>query len=91
VKAGGSKRGSTQSSTGASSTLARAVHRQGAFHVPTIVAGVTVLEMALDDGVLTPTQIAKAMIVEVKIKGALRQDGYGVGPTDRAHVSSAHG
>ena len=29
---------------------------KGAFHVPTIVAGVTVLEMAQGDGVLTPAQ-----------------------------------
>jgi hypothetical protein len=34
---------------------------KGAFHVPTIVAGVTVLEMAQGDGVLTPAQIEKAM------------------------------
>jgi hypothetical protein len=39
--------------------------------VPTIVAGVTVLEMALGDGVLTPAQIEKAMIVGMKIKEAL--------------------
>jgi imidazolonepropionase-like amidohydrolase len=30
---------------------------KGAFHVPTIIAGVTVLEMAQGDGVLTPAQI----------------------------------
>jgi hypothetical protein len=29
--------------------------------VPTIIAGVTVLEMAQGDGVLTPAQIEKAM------------------------------
>jgi len=44
---------------------------KGAFHVPTIIAGVTVLEMAQGDGVLTPAQIEKAMIVGVKIKEAL--------------------
>src|SRR5271170_2975638 len=33
---------------------------KGAFHVPTIIAGVTVLEMAQGDGVLTPAQIEKA-------------------------------
>jgi imidazolonepropionase-like amidohydrolase len=44
---------------------------KGAFHVPTIIAGVTVLEMAKGDGVLTPAQIEKAMIVGVKIKEAL--------------------
>jgi imidazolonepropionase-like amidohydrolase len=44
---------------------------KGAFHVPTIIAGVTVLEMAQDDGVLTTAQIEKAMIVGVKIKEAL--------------------
>ena len=44
---------------------------KGAFHVPTIIAGVTVLEMAQADGLLTPAQIEKAMIVGVKIKEAL--------------------
>jgi hypothetical protein len=39
-------------------SLARAVYRQrAAFHVPTIIAGVTVLEMAQGDGVLTTAQI----------------------------------
>jgi imidazolonepropionase-like amidohydrolase len=49
---------------------------KGAFHVPTIIAGVTVLEMAQrdmarGDGVLTTAQIEKAMMVGVKIKEAL--------------------
>jgi imidazolonepropionase-like amidohydrolase len=44
---------------------------KGAFHVPTIIAGVTVLEMAQEDGLLTKAQIEKAMIVGVKIKEAL--------------------
>ena len=44
---------------------------KGAFHVPTIIAGVTVLEMAQTDGLLMPAQIEKAMIVGVKIKEAL--------------------
>jgi imidazolonepropionase-like amidohydrolase len=44
---------------------------KGAFHVPTIIAGVTVLEMAQGDGLLTQAQIEKAMIVGVKIKEAL--------------------
>jgi imidazolonepropionase-like amidohydrolase len=44
---------------------------KGAFHVPTIIAGVTVLEMAQRDGMLTPAQIEKAMVVGVKIKEAL--------------------
>jgi imidazolonepropionase-like amidohydrolase len=44
---------------------------KGAFHVPTIIAGVTVLEMAQRDGMLTAAQIEKAMIVGVKIKEAL--------------------
>ena len=44
---------------------------KGAFHVPTIIAGVTVLEMAQADDLLTPAQIEKAMIVGVKIKEAL--------------------
>ena len=39
--------------------------------MPTIIAGVTVLEMAQGDGLLTPAQIEKAMIVGVKIKEAL--------------------
>jgi imidazolonepropionase-like amidohydrolase len=44
---------------------------KGAFHVPTIIAGVTVLAMAQGDGLLTAAQIEKAMIVGVKIKEAL--------------------
>ena len=44
---------------------------KGAFHLPTIIAGVTVLEMAQEDGLLTAAQIEKAMAVGVKIKGAL--------------------
>src|SRR5580692_5504384 len=44
---------------------------KGAFHVPTIIAGVTVLEMAQGDGLLTSAQIEKAMIVGVRIKEAL--------------------
>ena len=44
---------------------------KGAFHVPTIIAGVTVLEMAQGDGLLTVAQIEKAMIVGVKVKEAL--------------------
>jgi imidazolonepropionase-like amidohydrolase len=44
---------------------------KGAFHVPTIIAGVTVLEMARRDGMLTAAQIEKAMIIGVKIKKAL--------------------
>ena len=39
--------------------------------MPTIIAGVTVLEMAQGDGVLTPAQIEKAMLVGAKIKEAL--------------------
>ena len=39
--------------------------------MPTIIAGVTVLEMAQGDGVLTPAQIEKAMNVGLKIKEAL--------------------
>src|SRR5215831_18366267 len=44
---------------------------KGAFHVPTIIAGVTVLDMAQGAGLLTSAQIEKAMIVGVKIKEAL--------------------
>src|SRR5271168_2895844 len=73
---------------------------KGAFHVPTIIAGVTVLEMAQGDGLLTPAQIEKAMIVGVKIKEALARShkagvtiafgtDMGVGRTDRTRVSSA--
>jgi len=38
--------------------------------VPTIIAGVTVLD-GTDDGLLTAAQIEKAMIVGVKVKEAL--------------------
>ena len=44
---------------------------KGAFHVPTIIAGVTVLDMAQGAGLLTSAQIEKAMIVGMKIKEAL--------------------
>jgi hypothetical protein len=64
-----SKRGLTQSSTGASS-IRSLVHRQRRFSLPTMIAGVTALEMVLGDGVLTPAQIEKATIVGVKIKEA---------------------
>jgi imidazolonepropionase-like amidohydrolase len=62
---------------------------KGAFHVPTIIAGVTVLEMAQrdmaqSDGVLTPAQIEKAMIVGVRIKEALTR-------SHRAGVTIAFG
>ena len=42
-----------------------------AFHTPTIIAGVTVLEMAQRGGVLTPAQTAKAVAVGERIKQAL--------------------
>jgi imidazolonepropionase-like amidohydrolase len=45
--------------------------RTGAFHVPTIIAGMTVLEMAESGVVLTPAQREKAMVVGVRIKEAL--------------------
>jgi imidazolonepropionase-like amidohydrolase len=44
---------------------------KGAFHLPTIIAGVTVLEMAQSDDLLTAAQIEKAMVVGVKLKEAL--------------------
>lgn len=44
---------------------------QGAFHTPTIIAGVTVLEMAQRSGVLTPAQTEKAFEVGKHIKQAL--------------------
>ncbi|MHB8529656.1 MAG: metal-dependent hydrolase family protein [Caulobacteraceae bacterium] len=49
-----------------------------AFHVPTIIAGMTVLEMARAGGVLTPAQSEKAKIVGERIKGALGRS-YGAG------------
>ena len=39
--------------------------------MPTIIAGVTVLEMAQGDGLLRAAQIEEAMIVGVKVKEAL--------------------
>jgi imidazolonepropionase-like amidohydrolase len=57
---------------------------KGAFHVPTIVAGITVLEMAQCAGVLTPAQIEKAMLVGAKIKEALAR-------THKAGVTIAFG
>ena len=43
-----------------------------AFHTPTIIAGMTVLEMAKSGGgVLTPAQAEKAMVVGEQIKAAL--------------------
>ena len=44
---------------------------RGAYHVPTIIAGMTVLEMAEGGIVLTPAQREKALIVGVRIKEAL--------------------
>jgi imidazolonepropionase-like amidohydrolase len=44
---------------------------RGAYHVPTIIAGMTVLEMAERGIVLTPAQREKALIVGVRIKEAL--------------------
>jgi len=46
--------------------------QRGAFHVPTIIAGVTVLGMAqAGNGVLTPAQAEKAIVVGERIKQAL--------------------
>jgi imidazolonepropionase-like amidohydrolase len=42
-----------------------------AFHTPTIIAGMTVLEMAREGGVLSPAQTEKAMVVGEHIKAAL--------------------
>jgi imidazolonepropionase-like amidohydrolase len=42
-----------------------------AFHTPTIIAGMTVLEMAREGGVLSPAQTEKAMVVGEHIKTAL--------------------
>lgn len=46
---------------------------RGAFHTPTIIAGMTVLEMAQRGGVLTPAQTEKALEVGEHIKQALRR------------------
>jgi len=61
---------------------------KGAFHVPTIIAGVTVLEMAQGDGLLATAQIEKAMIVGVKIKEALADPRHGEQPTADRVVSA---
>ena len=59
--------------------------KHGAFHTPTIIAGVTVLGMAqAGGGVLTPAQAEKAMVVGVQIKQAL-------GKSYRAGVKIAFG
>ena len=44
---------------------------KGAYHVPTIIAGVTALEMANAGGVMSAAQAEKARLVGVKIKEAL--------------------
>ncbi|HEV2363600.1 MAG TPA: amidohydrolase family protein [Caulobacteraceae bacterium] len=50
-----------------------------AFHVPTIIAGMTVFEMAKKGGVLTSAQTEKALIIGERIKAALaRSHGAGV-------------
>ncbi len=49
-----------------------------AFHVPTIIAGMTVLGMAKAGGVLTPAQSEKALVVGESIKKALALS-YGAG------------
>ncbi|MGH7022637.1 MAG: amidohydrolase family protein [Caulobacteraceae bacterium] len=45
--------------------------KHGAFHVPTLIAGATVLGMARSGSVLTPAQAEKAIIVGERIKQAL--------------------
>jgi imidazolonepropionase-like amidohydrolase len=45
--------------------------RTGAFHVPTLIAGATVLGMAQAGGVLTPAQAEKAIVVGEHIREAL--------------------
>jgi len=44
---------------------------RGASHTPTIIAGMTVLEMAQRSGILTPAQAEKALLVGEHIKQAL--------------------
>ena len=56
--------------------------------MPTIIAGVTVLEMAQGDGLLATAQIEKAMIVGVKIKEALADPRHGEQPTADRVVSA---
>lgn len=56
---------------------------KGAFHVPTVIAGMTVVEQAEKIG-MSPTQIEKAQIVGVKIKEALAK-------SHRAGVTIAFG
>ena len=48
-----------------------------AFHTPTIIAGVTVLEMAQRGGVLTPAQTEKALLVGERIKHSLARSYRG--------------
>lgn len=55
-----------------------------AYHVPTIIAGMTVLEMAKGQNILTPAQIEKALEVGQHIKQAL-------GRSHRAGVTIAFG
>jgi len=43
----------------------------GAFHTPTIIAGMTVVEMARRGGTLTPSQTEKALLIGEHIKHAL--------------------
>jgi len=45
--------------------------KSGAFHVPTLIAGMTVFEMARSGSVLTAAQSEKALIVGERIKAAL--------------------
>ncbi len=45
--------------------------KTGAFHVPTLIAGMTVFEMARSGSVLTAAQAEKALIVGERIKAAL--------------------
>ncbi|HEY2480721.1 MAG TPA: amidohydrolase family protein, partial [Caulobacteraceae bacterium] len=45
--------------------------KSGAFHVPTLIAGMTVFELARSGGVLTAAQAEKALIVGERIKAAL--------------------
>jgi imidazolonepropionase-like amidohydrolase len=44
---------------------------RGAFHTPTIIAGMTVLAMAQRGGILTPAQTEKALVIGEQIKRAL--------------------
>jgi imidazolonepropionase-like amidohydrolase len=54
-------------------TSIRLFLEKGAWHVPTVIAGMTALEMAEAGGVLSPAQAEKARMVGLRIKQALER------------------